>query len=106
MDVTGRRDSVEGQDQGAADRKMQLTIAIWANCACKLERRMSSAPDDSHQKPSMEDGYLGPIFDVRAQALFIKQLSSMTSPLEHPRHSFRRKLKHCRLRRLMITCKR
>jgi hypothetical protein len=33
---------------------------------------MSDAQTESDQKPSMEHGYLGPIFDVRTRALSLK----------------------------------
>jgi hypothetical protein len=67
---------------------------------------MSSAQGDVDQKPSMEDGYLGPIFDVRASTRSLRVLMKMTVYFKQPNYSFNRELKPYRLRRLTITCSR
>jgi hypothetical protein len=65
---------------------------------------MASAQSDVDQKPSMEDGYLGPIFDVRSRALSLSDAHILKFALEAAIHSVSRGLKPCHWQKLTITC--
>ena len=67
--ITGYASRNAGGDDG--DREPSLARALpllWRVGRCRVGGIMSASQAEREDKPSLEHGYLGPIFDVRARA--------------------------------------